>query len=160
MTNNKIFISYDYDNDKNHKNLLLAWDKNKIFDFNLRDESADVSINSHDPDVIKRVISMKINQSNIFLCLIGKYTHKSEWVKWEIEKAIELEKKIVAVKIEKEHVSPKEIKNINATWAMSFKFDDIKKAIEECTSTFFTIHKGIRKEPELISNPSKPWSTE
>ena len=25
-----------------------------------------------------------------FLCIVGKHTHKSAWVNWEIEKAVEL----------------------------------------------------------------------
>jgi hypothetical protein len=29
MAKKKVFISYDYDNDKHYKNLLLAWDKMK-----------------------------------------------------------------------------------------------------------------------------------
>ena len=128
MTKKKIFIGYDYDNDKNYKNILLAWDENKVFDFNFTDKSADVSINSHDVDVIKRAISAKINQSDIFLCLIGEHTRKSEWIKWEIRKAIELEKKIIAVKIKKDYESPDEIKNANAKWAMSFTFEAIKKS--------------------------------
>ena len=33
MAKKAIFISYDYDNDKHYKNMLLAWDANKEFDF-------------------------------------------------------------------------------------------------------------------------------
>ena len=157
MTKKKIFIGYDYDNDKDYKNILLAWDKNKVFDFNFIDKSADISINSHDVDVIKRAISAKINQSDIFLCLIGEHTRKSEWVKWEIRKAIELGKNIVAVKIKKDYESPDEIKNADAKWAILFTFDAIKKAIEEFTMSFI-IHKGIKKESERINKPSEPWS--
>ena len=157
MLKQKIFISYDYDHDKEYKNLLLAWDKNKIFDFSFNDKSADVSINSHDYGVIKRAISAKINDSDIFLCLIGEYTQKSKWVKWEIEKAIELGKKIVAVKIKKEYESPDEIRNTKAKWAMSFNFEAIKKSIEEYTIPF-TIHKGVRKQHEKIDTPPKPWN--
>ena len=86
----KVFISYDYDNDKHYKNLLLAWDSNKLFDFSIHDHSADVSINSTDATAIKRVISRYINEATYFLVIVGKKTHKSSWVKWEIEKALEL----------------------------------------------------------------------
>lgn len=34
-----VFISFDYDNDKHYKNLLVAWDKNDLFDFNFYDGS-------------------------------------------------------------------------------------------------------------------------
>ena len=33
MAKRKIFVSYDYDNDRHYKNILLAWDKNREFDF-------------------------------------------------------------------------------------------------------------------------------
>lgn len=152
----KIFISYDYSNDREYKNLLVAWDKNKRFDFDFNDTSTDISIDSNDHSVIKRVISSKIKQSDIFLCLIGKYTNKSQWVKWEIEKALELKKKIVAVKIEKGFESPNEIKDNNAEWAMSFNFDSIKEAIEKINSPTFTINKGAGPKEEKV-NPPPPW---
>ncbi len=131
MATKKVFVSYDYVNDKNYKNLLLAWDANRDFDFYLNDQSVDVSVDSTDAGAIKRVISSKINESTYFLCLIGKKTSKSQWVTWEINKAVELKKNIVAVKIESTNESPAAISGVGATWAMSFRFDSIKKAIEE-----------------------------
>lgn len=129
MAKKKVFISYSYNNDKHYKNLLLAWDANSEFDFNVNDQSVDVSVNSTNAAAIKRVISNKINNSTYFLCIIGEKTHKSEWVKWEINKAVELKKKIVAVKTDSTNVSPSEIKGVGASWAMSFTFESIKKAI-------------------------------
>lgn len=131
MVKKKIFISYDYDNDKNYKNLLLAWDANKEFDFNFEDHSADVSINSTNAVAIKRAISAKINNATYFLCIIGKKAYKSDWVKWEISKAVELKKKIVAVKIDSTNTSPDEIMGVGASWAMSFTFESIKAAIDK-----------------------------
>lgn len=130
MATKKVFVSYDYVNDKHYKNLLLAWDANRDFDFYLNDQSVDVSVDSTDAGAIKRVISSKINESTYFLCLIGKNTSKSQWIAWEINKAVELKKKIVAVKIESTNETPDAIVGVGATWAMSFKFDSIKKAIE------------------------------
>jgi hypothetical protein len=130
MSKKNIFISYDYDNDKSYKNLLLAWDANKEFDFNFTDHSADVSIDSTDAAAIKRAISAKINGAQYFLCLIGEKTIFSRWVRWEIEKAVELKKKIVAVKIKSTNTSPSEINGVGASWAMSFTFDGIKAAIK------------------------------
>jgi hypothetical protein len=129
----KVFISYDYDNDKHYKNLLLAWDSNKLFDFSIHDHSADVSINSTDATAIKRVISRYINEATYFLVIVGKKTHKSSWVKWEIEKALELNKKIVAVKTDRENISPDALMGIGASWAMSFTYVAITKAINNAS---------------------------
>ena len=131
MAKKKIFISYDYDNDKQYKNLLLAWDENSEFDFGFSDQSADVSIQSTDAAAIKRAISAKINAATYFLCLVGSKTSKSSWVTWEIEKAKDLKKKLVAVKISSGNTTPSGLLNAGASWAMSFTFDAIKKAIED-----------------------------
>lgn len=126
----KVFISYDYENDKHYKNLLLAWDANKQFDFYISDYSADVSINSTDATAIKSTISRYINEGTTFLVIVGKKTAKSSWVKWEIEKAVELGKKIVAVKTDRENDTPSELYGVGASWALSFTQDAITKALD------------------------------
>ena len=131
MAKKTIFISYDYDNDAYWKNLLVAWDKNSEFDFTFYDASVDVSVDSTDASAIKRVISARIKNAVRFLCIIGEKTHKSGWVEWEIEKAVELKRKIIAVKTDAENTSPDAILGVGASWAMSFTFDAIKKAVDE-----------------------------
>jgi len=131
MAKKKVFISYDYDNDKHYKNLLVAWDKNSEFDFGFSDQSADVSIQSTDAAAIKRAISAKINAATYFLCLVGAKTSQSSWVSWEIDKAKELKKRLVVVKISSGNTTPIGLLNAGASWAMSFTFDAIKKAIED-----------------------------
>lgn len=130
MAKKAIFISYDYDNDRNYKNMLLAWDANKEFDFSFTDHSADISIDSTDTAAIKRAISAKINNATYFLCIVGKKTNTSKWVAWEISKAVELKKKIVAVKTDSQNTTPSGLLNVGAKWAMSFTFDSIKKATD------------------------------
>ncbi len=91
----------------------------------------DVSVNSTDAATIKRVISARIRGSTHFLCIVGKYTHKSGWVEWEVEKAVELKRKLIAVKTDSENTSPDAILGVGASWALSFTFDAIKKAINK-----------------------------
>ncbi|WP_313431734.1 TIR domain-containing protein [Siminovitchia terrae] len=129
----KIFISYHSDTEgTNHKNLLVAWSKNDNghFDIKFDDTSVGVSINSDNANYIKSVIKKKINESSVFLSLVGENTHKSDWCKWEIDKAVELGKKIVAVKIKKSYTTPDNLYGVGATWAQSFTYDSIKKAID------------------------------
>jgi hypothetical protein len=130
MAKKKIFVSYDYDNDRHYKNLLTAWDANKEFDFGFSDQSADVSIDSTNAATIKRTISTKINEATYFLCIVGKKTHTSKWVAWEISKAVELKRKIVAVKTDSQNTTPTGLLNVGAKWAMSFTFESIRMAIE------------------------------
>jgi len=131
MANKKVFISYDYDNDKHYKNLLVAWDANKEFDFSFYDASVDVSVDSDDAAAIKRVISARINSAPYFLCIVGEKTHSSRWVAWEIGKAVELKKKIIAVKTAKDNTSPAGLYGVGAQWALSFTFASIKKALDD-----------------------------
>ena len=126
----KVFVSYDYDNDRHYKNLLLAWDQNKQFDFSIRDHSADISINSTNAGAIKSVISRYINEATYFLVIVGSKTNKSKWVKWEIQKAIDLGKRIIAVKTDRGNDSPFELLGVGASWSMSFTYLSIINAID------------------------------
>jgi hypothetical protein len=129
MAKKKIFISYDYDNDKHYKNLLVAWDKNDLFDFDFYDNYVDVSVNSTDANYIKQVITNRIKSSNQILVIVGEKTSKSGWVEWEINKAYELGKQLIAVKTYSTNDSPNSIFGKGASWAMSFTYESIKKAL-------------------------------
>lgn len=124
-----IFVSYDYDNDRQYKNTLKMWASNSRVDFTFNDVSIDISVNSRDPGVIKRAISRRIAQSDVVVCIVGRSTNRSSWVRWEIEKAVELRRSIAAVKIEASNPTPESLYGIGAKWAMSFTFESIKNAI-------------------------------
>jgi hypothetical protein len=126
-----IFISFDYDNDANYKNLLLAWNNHKDFDFDFYDGSLKVAINSTDAAYIRSKIKPKIVAASRLLCVVGKQTATSTWIDWEIGTAIDNKKPLIAVKIEKAFVAPSRLLANGARWALSFNFDAIKKAIDE-----------------------------
>ena len=39
MVKKKVFVSFDYDHDRNYKYLLQAWDANPEFDFVFKDQT-------------------------------------------------------------------------------------------------------------------------
>lgn len=129
MATSNVFVSYDYAHDAKHKNLLVAWAKNRDFAFCMNDESVDMSVESTDAAVIKRAISASIQAATYFLCLVGKDTHKSKWVAWEIATAVRLKKRLVVVKLDKANASPAGLLNQGASWALSFTLDGIAKRI-------------------------------
>ena len=129
MANKRIFISYDYSNDGNYKDLVLAWDKDEDLDFSFYDMSVEVSVDASDAAAIRSEISARISDCSHFLCLVGRYSHKSRWVDWEIKTAMELKKKIVAVQVEKNVTTPNALYGVGTSWALSFDFDVIKKAL-------------------------------
>lgn len=126
----RIFVSYYYRDDSKFKNLLTAWSANRKFALEFEDASADVSIKSKSQATIKRVLSRKIGEADVLLVLVGKKSHRRRWISWEIAKAKELGKRIVAVKISSEYQSPKELLACGAVWAKSFEFEAIRRAIE------------------------------
>ena len=125
MKKEKVYICYDYENERHYKNLLLAWNSNEEFEFLVNNPEIAAG------DEMQKVISDKIGQASVFLVIVGKNTYQNEWVKWEIEKAKELNKKIVAVKPDRENITPDELFGVGANWAMTFTFEAITNAINK-----------------------------
>jgi len=130
MANKKIFISFDYDNDRHYKNLLLAWDKNKEFDFEIYDGSLRDAIDSTNATYIKSKIKPLISKATHLLCIVGEKCGNNKWIEWEVQTAINLKKKLIAVKVEKSYTSPDALLNSGAKWALSFNFAAIKNALD------------------------------
>ncbi|MCK4799070.1 MAG: TIR domain-containing protein [Spirochaetes bacterium] len=135
MAKKRVFVSFDYEYDKNYKLLLQAWDANQNFNFNFNDQSITVPINSDDSSRIKAGITTKMKDSTYCLIIIGKHTHKSEWVNYEIENANKLGLKLIAVKIDKNYKTPPALYNKNASWAMKFGQNSIQNAIDKKSNT-------------------------
>jgi len=129
MGKNKVFIGYDYDNDKAAKDRLLGWDINKEYDFSSYDRSFDVAVDSEDAAVLKQDLTARIGDSGLFLCIVGKEIYRNAWMAWEIRKAIELKKKLVAAKTDSTNNSPTAMQGVGASWSTTFDFDAIKKAM-------------------------------
>jgi len=139
MTKKKVCISFDYENDNRYRNLLSAWDANSQFEFVFNDKTP-TEIQSNDYSRIKAVLTQKINSATRLLVLVGRYANardansgrigEKNWQIWEIKKAKELNKKLVAVKLDKNYESPSELLNCNTSWAMSFNQEAILKALE------------------------------
>lgn len=134
MARNRVFISYDYDHDRASKDRLLGWDTDKEFDFSSYDQSLDVSVDSNEAAAVKQVLSARIGESSHFLCIVGKESYRSGWVAWETQKAVELKKKLVAVKTDSINNSPSALQGVGASWSMLFTFDSIKRAIADTES--------------------------
>jgi len=131
MAKKIVFISFDYDNDRQYKNLLLAWDKNDEFDFELYDGSLKDAIDSNCAVYIKSRIKPLISKATHLLCIVGRGCGSNPWITWEVQTAVDLKKKLIGVKLEKSYVSPAVLRDNGASWAMSFTFDAIKKAVEQ-----------------------------
>ncbi len=138
MAKKKVFVSFDWDNDKRYKFLLQAWDANPDFDFSFSDQSS-TEINSWDISTVKASLTKKINIATYTLVLVGKEANKKHtdsdkigyknWLNFETAKSKDNNNKLVAVKLSKTNDSPDELLNSGASWAMSFSRDTILKAL-------------------------------
>ena len=136
----KVFISFNYDDDKDYRYLLSALNANTGSEIEFEDYTPS-EINSMDIGSIKRALRRKIREADYTLVVIGKgansYHRDREkigtrnWQWWEIEKAAEDGHKFIAVKIKSENASPEPLLGKNATWARSYKTDAIVKAIKD-----------------------------
>lgn len=90
------FLSFDSD-DMDEVNLLRAQAKNEKSEIEFIDRSVKEAINSERDEYIKQKITERIRQCSQTVVYITDKTHSSDWVKWEVEKSLQLGKGIVAV---------------------------------------------------------------
>ena len=136
----KVFVSFDYDNDKHYKHLLEAWDANPQFEFTFSDATS-TEINSLNVARVKAALTAKINSATHTLVIVGAEAnsqHKDHkligyknWINFEIAKSKLNDNNLIGVKIDKEYTSPEELIGAGASWAMSFTRDAIIKAVNE-----------------------------
>ncbi len=139
MSNKKIFISFDYDHDRNYRYLLSALSENPRSDI-VFDDLTPEEIQSYDIARIKAVLTRKIKEATHTLVIIGKHANsyhpdqgeigERNWQWWEINKSYEEGKRFIAVKIEPSNSSPEPLFGKHATWANSFTVSSIINAID------------------------------
>ena len=140
MAKKKVFVSFDYTNDKGYKYLLDAWDKNKNMDFVFDDRSAGEIMSNNIPTV-KAGLTKRIKDASYTLVIIGKEANKKHkkrkkighknWINFEIAQSIQNGNKLVAVKLNRAYEPPEELLSAGAFWAMSFTQDAIIKALNK-----------------------------
>ena len=140
MAKKKVFVSFDYENDKHYKFLLEAWDANPDFDFKFSDLSSS-EIDSWAIPTIKGALTTKINAATYTLVIVGKEANKKHkdsadigyknWLNFEVAKSKANGNKLVGVKLSSTNASPEELLNSGASWAMSFTRDTIIKALDD-----------------------------
>lgn len=136
----RIFISFDYDNDRQYRYLLSALNKNSGSEIEFEDLTPE-EIQSYDVGRIKAALRRRIKDSDYTLVIIGSHANSyhpdrekigtRNWQWWEIEKGKEEDHKFIAVKIKRSNSTPEPLKGANAKWAHSYNVDAILKAIKE-----------------------------
>lgn len=91
-----VFISFAYE-DIDEVNMLRAQKENDNLDLEFNDWSLRVPFDSDRSEYIKTEIAERITASSVTVVFVSDNTAHSRWVKWEVEKSVELGKKVVAV---------------------------------------------------------------
>jgi hypothetical protein len=127
-----VFVSYDYENDGNYRDLLVTWSQSPDFPrLSVNDQPVTCPVDSDEAEPLKHAVHGKIKSATAFLCLVGEKTSASAWVDWEIKTAIELEKRMVVARTNRDCVVPDVLSEVGPTCAMSFTFEGIKRAVDE-----------------------------
>jgi len=138
MIKKKVFVSFDYENDKRYKHLLEAWNNNPQFDF-VFDDNSSAEINTYNVGRIKAALTTKIQGSTHVLVLVGDEANKlhinrdligfRNWINFETHQGVLYGKKIVGVKLNSNNESPEQLLGNVDAWAMSFTQEGIINAL-------------------------------
>jgi len=127
-----VYVSYEYENDGYYRDVLLTWGKSPDFPrLSVNDQPMIYSPDSDQAEPLKHVIAEKIKAATAFLCVIGEKSSSSAWTEWELKQAIELDKRLIVVRIDRDHVAPEVLSEMYPTCALSFTFEGIKRAVDE-----------------------------
>jgi len=139
MAKKKVFISFDYDNDRNYRYLLKALAANPRSDIEFEDLTPE-EIQSYDVGRIKAALTRRIRESTHILVIIGAYANslhpdraeigERNWQWWEIVKSDEEGKGFIAVKIQSTNQTPDPLYGRGVALATSFKVESIIDAID------------------------------
>lgn len=91
-----VFISFAHE-DVDEVNLLRGQSKNENSDIEFNDFSVKEPYDSVRAEYIKGKLTERINQSSTTVVYLSKDTPQSQWVQWEVEKSLELGKRVIAV---------------------------------------------------------------
>ena len=138
MARPKVCISFDYENDKYSRNAIRLWNNNKYIDFDIIDKTPS-EIDTYDISRIKAGLTTKISESNILLVISGDYInapHRNRneigcinWQNWECRKALELNKKIILVKLKSSSLIPEESLGEKREDVVGLELDKVNNAI-------------------------------
>lgn len=92
-----LFISHRWEYDNLLQNLKKLLNERGYFSAEYHQIEKTCPINSEKASVIKAHITKRLTQSDVVLAIAGVSASYSEWMQWEMDKALELGLKIVGV---------------------------------------------------------------
>ena len=103
---------------------------------------------------LKRLLRMKISWSQTVVVVVGRETHASTWVDYEIEEANRLGKRIIGVRARGQQDAPlPQALEKYATTVVSWNTEAITKAIDGDGDNRFEDADGSLRQP--VNNPTR-----
>ena len=140
MAKEKVFVSFDFENDKNYRYILDELCKNEEFEFIFEDKGIK-KVNEWDIEPIQQNLIKKIEESTYTLVIIGKNSNTinknkkfigmRNWINYEINKSESSGNKLVAVKLNSLYTSPPELFKSEVVWADDATVDSILEALNK-----------------------------
>lgn len=119
-----VFISFENDKDKDSFDSIKGLIENPNINVSFNDKSVRKEIDSTNENRIRKEIREKIKSASVLLCIVGKDTHSSRWVKWEIETARQNNKKVFFMRKKDDLNSsmPRDVlgKDVVINWSIKF----------------------------------------
>jgi hypothetical protein len=123
MSKKKVFISFDYDNDLNLKNLLAGQAKLEDSPFEISDWSMKEA--APEKDWENKALS-RIKRSDIVVVITGAKTYKASGVKKEVKMA--RENNIPIIQIKPQGTNPSKVENAGVLY--DWTWDNLKKLLK------------------------------
>jgi len=128
----QVYLCFDHENDGYYKDVLVTWSKMPGFaKIWVNDQPPTVPVDSEEAELFKLALGKRIAAASGLLCVVGTESSTNGWMEWEIRKADELGKRIIAVRINRDCAVPELLSDLGATCAMSFTYEGIRRAFEE-----------------------------
>ena len=140
MASKKVYVAFDWDNDRRYKFLLEAWDANPDFTFTMSDQSS-TEIKTDDIARVKGALTTKINDATYTLVIVGGYANSQHrdykeigyrnWLNFEVARSKANRNKLVAVSLNSQNKWPEELVGADASSATSFSEAAILQALQD-----------------------------
>jgi len=128
----QVYLSFDHEHDGYFKDVLVTWSKMPGFaQLWINDQPPSMPVDSPEAEPYKEALAQHIGAASGLLCMLGEQSSTNGWMEWEIKKADQLSKRMIAVRINRDVAVPELLSDMGATCAMSFTFEGIRRAIEE-----------------------------
>jgi hypothetical protein len=136
----RVFVSFDYENDKHYKFLLSAWNKNSRFQFTFQDKSSQ-EVNTNDVGRVKAVLTQKIKDATYVLVIVGQYATQrhtdtiaigcTNWINYEIQQAKLYKRKLVVVRLQPNYPLPDQCSDAKGLLVEGYSQPNIMRALAQ-----------------------------